>query len=36
MYTIPSPGIEEVGQHCSAVDFITHEYNEGGCVPFHK
>src|SRR5450759_3206723 len=36
MYTTPSPGTEEVGQFCSAVDFIAHEHNEGGCVPFRK
>ena len=36
MYTIPSQGTEEVGQLCSAVDFIAHEHIEGGCVPFRK
>ena len=36
MYTTPSPGTKEVGQHCSAIDFIAHEHNEGGCVPFRK
>ena len=36
MYTIPSLGIKEVGQLCSAVDFIVHEHQEDGCVPFCK
>jgi hypothetical protein len=36
MYTTPSPGTEEGGQLCSTVDFIIHEYHEGGCVPFCK
>jgi hypothetical protein len=36
MYTTPSPGTEEGGQLCSAVDFIVHEHHEGGCVPFYK
>ena len=36
MYTTPSPGTKEVGQLCSAVDFIAHEHHEGGCVPFYK
>jgi hypothetical protein len=36
MYTTPSPGTEEGGQLCSAVDFIAHEHHEGGCVPFRK
>ena len=36
MYTTPSPGKEEVGQLCSAVDFIIHEHKEGGYIPLHK
>ena len=36
MYTTPSLGTEEVGQLCSAVDFIVHEHKEGGCVSLHK
>jgi hypothetical protein len=36
MYTTPSPGTEEGGQLCSAVDFIAYEHHEGGCVPFRK
>jgi hypothetical protein len=36
MYTTPSPSTEEGGQLCSAVDFIAHEYHEGGCVLVRK
>jgi hypothetical protein len=36
MYTTPLLGTEEGGQLCSAVNFITHEHHEGGCVPFCK